>query len=63
MYDDELHLKAAEYANHRKERFDAAVKEAADPPPRYIQDIYRWLWVSHYEGYKNGYKAKLKENT
>ena len=25
------------------------------------QKLYQWLWVAHYEGFKNGHIAKLKE--
>lgn len=60
MYDDELHMRAAEYANKRKDMFNEAVERGMDPPPRYIQEIYQWLWVAHYEGFKNGYNAKEK---
>ena len=60
MNSDELHQAAADYADLRKEKFNKAVKEATDPPPRYVQEIYQWLWVAHYEGFKNGYITKEK---
>ncbi len=62
MYDDELHMMAAEYADMRKEQFNEAVAKSTEPPPPYIQKIYQWLWVAHYEGFKNGYNAKEKAN-
>ena len=62
MYDDELHMMAAAYANKRKDVFNEAVERGMDPPPRYIQEMYQWLWVAHYEGFKNGYNAKEKAN-
>ncbi len=62
MYDDELHMKAADYANMRKDQFNEAVAKSLDPPPPYIQQLYQWLWVAHYEGFKNGYNAKEKAN-
>ena len=61
MYDDELHQLAADYANLRKDKFDEAVEKSPSPPPKYIQKLYQWLWVAHYEGFKNGHIAKLKE--
>ena len=61
MFDDELHQLACDYASSKKEAFDKAVAEALEPPPPYIQKLYQWLWVAHYEGFKNGYAAALKE--
>jgi hypothetical protein len=60
MHEDELHQLAADYANMRKDQFNEAVEKSLDPPPPYIQKLYQWLWVAHYEGFKNGYIAKLK---
>lgn len=59
MYDDELHLLAADYANMRKDKFNESVEKSLIPPPKYIQKIYQWLWAAHYEGFKNGHIAKL----
>lgn len=61
MYDDELHQLAADYANMRKDKFNEAVEKSLNPPPPYIQKLYQWLWVAHYEGFKNGHIAKSKE--
>jgi hypothetical protein len=49
MYDDELHQLAADYANMRKDKFNEAVEKSLSPPPKYIQKLYQWLWVAHYE--------------
>ena len=58
MYDDELHQLAADYANMRKDKFNEAVEKSLSPPPKYIQKLYQWLWVAHYEGYKEGRMSK-----
>ena len=58
MYDDELHQLAADYANMRKDKFNEAVEKSLSPPPKYIQKLYQWLWVAHYEGFKNGHMSK-----
>ena len=58
MYDDELHQLAADYANMRKDKFNEAVEKSLSPPPKYIQKLYQWLWVAHYEGYKEGHMSK-----
>ena len=59
MDSDKLHLAASAYANMRKDQFDEADKQSL--PPAHIRALYQWLWVAHYEGFKNGYEAKQQE--
>jgi hypothetical protein len=60
MYDDELHKKASTYANNRR---DAYIEEMQKGKvKKHSQDILNWIWLAHYEGYKQGYwKAKNDE--
>ena len=72
MYDDELHEKASAYASNRKDAY--LEKMQKDEVKKHSKDILNWIWVAHYEGYKEGYwtatgndrfttdPAKLKEN-
>ena len=71
MYDDELHAKASDYANNRKNAYLAQMQ--LGKVKKKSQDELNWIWVAHYEGYKEGYwtatgndrfttdPAKLKE--
>ena len=71
MYDDELHAKASDYAINRHDTYIAKMKKGE--VKKHSKDILNWLWVAHYEGYKEGYwtatgndryttdPAKLKE--
>jgi hypothetical protein len=71
MYDDELHGKAATYANNRRDAYIEKMRQGK--VEKKTQDELRWIWVAHYEGYKEGYwvatgddryttdPAKLKE--
>lgn len=53
MYDDELHMKAAAYASNRRDAYIAKTKKGE--VEKHSQNILNWIWVAHYEGYKQGY--------
>ena len=53
MYDDELHAKAATYASNRKDAY--VTKMQRKEVEHETVDELNWLWVAHYEGYKEGY--------
>ena len=53
MYDDELHAKASDYASNRHDTYIAKMKKGE--VKKHSKDILNWLWVAHYEGYKEGY--------
>lgn len=55
MYDDELHEKAASYANNRKNAY--IEKMTQGEVDRKTKDQLNGTWVAHYEGYKEGYWA------
>ena len=71
MYDDELHGKAATYASNRRDAYIEKMKHSE--VEKKTKDELNWIWVAHYEGYKEGYwvatgdakfstdPAKLKE--
>jgi hypothetical protein len=71
MYDDELHGKAATYASNRRDAYIEKMKHGE--VEKKTKDELNWIWVAHYEGYKEGYwvatgdakfstdPAKLKE--
>ena len=52
MYDDELHAKASDYARNRKNAYLAQMQ--LGKVKKKSQDELNWLWVAHYEGYKEG---------
>ena len=53
MYDDELHAKAGEYASNRRDAYIAQMQKGE--VKKNSKDILNWIWVAHYEGYKQGY--------
>ena len=55
MYDDELHAKASDYASNRHDTYIAKMKKGE--VKKHSKDILNWIWVAHYEGYKEGYWA------
>ena len=71
MYDDELHEKASAYASNRKDAYLEKMRKKEVEQQTNTQ--LNWIWVAHYEGYKEGYwtatgddrfttdPAKLKE--
>jgi len=71
MYDDELHGRASTYASNRRDAYLEKMKQGK--VEKKTQDELNWIWVAHYEGYKEGYwvatgdakfstdPAKLKE--
>ena len=71
MLEDELHMKAAAYANNRKDAYLEKMRKKEVEHQTNTQ--LNWLWAAHYEGYKEGYwtatgndrfttdPAKLKE--
>jgi hypothetical protein len=73
MYDDDLHEKASTYASNRKDVYLEKMKQG--DVENKTQDELNWIWLAHYEGYREGFwvatgntkfstdPAKLKENT
>ena len=59
MYDDELHEKASAYASNRKDAYLEKMRKKEVEQQTNTQ--LNWIWVAHYEGFKNGHIAKLKE--
>jgi hypothetical protein len=71
MYDDELHKKASTYASNCKNAYLEKMKQG--DVEKKTQDELNWIWLAHYEGYREGYwkatgddrfttdPAKLKE--
>ena len=55
MYDDELHAKASDSASNRKNAYLAQMQ--LGKVKKKSQDELNWIWVAHYEGYKEGYWA------
>ena len=53
MYDDELHMKAAAYASNRKDAYLEKMRKKEVEQQTNTQ--LNWIWVAHYEGYKEGY--------
>ena len=53
MYDDELHEKASAYASNRKDAYLEKMRKKEVEQQTNTQ--LNWLWVAHYEGYKEGY--------
>ena len=53
MYDDELHAKASDYASNRHDTYIAKMKKGE--VKKHSKEILNWIWVAHYEGYKEGY--------
>ena len=72
MYDDGLHEKASAYASNRKDAYLEKMQKGE--VKKHSKEILNWIWVAHYEGYKEGYWTatgndrfttdpdKLKEN-
>ena len=73
MPDDELHAKAAAYANNRRDAYTEKMQKGE--VDKHSQNILNWIWAAHYDGYKQGHwkakgderhttdPAKLKEKT
>ena len=53
MYDDELHGKAATYASNRRDAYLEKMKQGQ--VEKKTKDELNWLWLAHYEGYREGY--------
>ena len=53
MYDDELHEKASAYASNRKDAYLEKMRKKEVEQQTNTQ--LNWLWVAHYEGYREGY--------
>ena len=47
---EELHLKAAGYANRRKEAYLDYVKKGKGSAEKLSEEMLGWVWVAHYEG-------------
>jgi len=61
MYDDELHAKASDYASNRRDGYLAQMQ--LSKVKKKTQDELNWIWVAHYEGYKEGYWAQPEQKT
>jgi len=55
---EELHLKAAAYANRRKEAYLDYVKKGEN----LSEEMINWLWVAHYEGYRDAVQETNREH-
>jgi hypothetical protein len=53
MYDDELHEKASTYASNRKDAYLKKMKQG--DVENKTQDELNWIWLAHYEGYREGF--------
>ena len=53
MYDDGLHAKASDYASNRRDSYLAQMQ--LGKVKKKTQDELNWIWVAHYEGYKEGH--------
>jgi hypothetical protein len=53
MYDDELHEKASTYASNRKNVYLEKMKQG--DVENKTQDELNWIWLAHYEGYREGF--------
>ena len=53
MYNDELHQLAADYASNRRDGYLAQMQ--LGKVKKKTKDELNWIWVAHYEGYKEGY--------
>ena len=60
MYDDELHEKASAYASNRKDAYLEKMK--LGKVKKKTQDELNWIWVAHYEGYKEGHWTAIGDN-
>jgi hypothetical protein len=49
---EELHLQSAAYANRRKEAYLDQMKQGS--VEKLSREILDWLWLAHYEGYRDG---------
>jgi Zn-finger nucleic acid-binding protein len=59
-YDDELHGKASAYANNRKDSYCEKMRKKEVEQQTNTQ--LDWIWVAHYEGYKEGYWTATSNN-
>jgi len=57
LTDEELHLKAAGYANRRKEAYLDYVKKGE----KLSEEMTGWIWVAHYEGYRDAIRERSKQ--
>ena len=53
MDDDKLHMNAAGYATNRREAYENFMKKGL--VDKATPDQLRWVWLAHYEGYREGY--------
>jgi hypothetical protein len=60
MYDDELHGKASAYASNRKDAYLEKMRKKEVEQQTNTQ--LNWIWVAHYEGYKEGYWTATSNN-
>ncbi len=59
MNSEELHLKAATYANKRKEAYLDYVKKGE----KLSEEMIGWVWMAHYEGYRDAIQARGDSET
>lgn len=60
MSDDELHEKASAYASNCKDAYLEKMK--LGKVEKKTKDELNWIWVAHYEGYKEGYWTATGDN-
>ena len=60
MYDDELHKKASDYASNRRDGY--LEKMTLGKVENKTQDELNWIWVAHYEGFKEGHWTAMGDD-
>ena len=60
MYDDGLHAKASDYASNRRDAYLAQMQ--LGKVKKKNKDELNWIWVSHYEGYKEGHWTAIGDD-
>ena len=60
MYDDGLHAKASDYASNRRDGYLAQMQ--LGKVKKKTLDELNWIWVAHYEGYKEGHWTATGDN-
>ena len=60
MTQDELHEKASAYASNRKDAYLAQMQ--LGKVKKKSQDELNWIWVAHYEGFKEGHWTAMGDD-
>ena len=60
MTDEQLHLRAAEYATYRKNVYVEGMKQGE--VDHMSEEALNGKWLAHYEGYREGYWVATGDN-